>query len=177
MTEETTEELLAFFDYLWHDTQGYVYLPVEFHGKWTVFFFAWPRQRQGVVRHVLKHEAMGANVFYSPALYKRTRALKENVLGSWVLWVDFDGNAPTEWPAAGVPEPLLRVQSSLEGHEHCYWPIDTFMDASTVEERNRALAYELGADTSGWDADQILRPIHTTNQKRGLPVTLKAWRK
>lgn len=177
MTDAITEELGEFFDYMWRDTKGYVYLPVEFNGKWTVFFFAWPRQRAGVIRHVLKHEAMGANVFYSPALYERTRALKENVLCSWVLWVDFDGNAPEDWERSSVPEPTLRIQSSLDRHEHCYWLLDTPVTAAVVEERNRALAYELGADTSGWDADQILRPIHTTNQKRGLPVVVKAWRK
>ena len=33
----------------------------------------------------------------------------------------------------------------------------------------------LHADTSGWDADQILRPIHTMNHKRGVPVTVRQW--
>jgi hypothetical protein len=31
------------------------------------------------------------------------------------------------------------------------------------------------ADTSGWDADQILRPIRTTNHKRNMPVIVKEW--
>lgn len=178
MTDDVTEELGEFFDYIWGDSKGFVYLPVEYAGKWTAFFFSWPRQRSGVVRHVLKHEAMEANVFFSPAIYARTRALKENVLSSQVLWVDFDGNAPETWQeGADVPEPTLRVQSSLPGHEHVYWLLSEPVDATIVEERNRALAYALNADTSGWDADQILRPIHTTNRKRDLPVTIKAWRK
>lgn len=177
MTDHITEELGEFFDYFWEDQKGFVYLPVEQHGKWTAIFFSWPRQRAGVIRHVLRHEAEGANVFFSPAMYSQTRAVKENVLLSFVLWVDFDGNAPEDWSTMKVPEPTLRVQSSLDGHEHCYWRLDEAAPAAVVEERNRALAYELGADTSGWDADQILRPIHTTNQKRGMPVHVKAWRR
>jgi hypothetical protein len=176
MADHVTEELGEFFDYVWRDTKGYVYLPVERGGKWTLFFFAWPRQRAGIVRHVLKHEAIGANVFYSPAIYSATRAIKGNVLCSHVLWVDFDGNAPEEWPE-DVPEPTLKIQSSLDGHEHCYWLLSEPVEPEVVEERNRALAYHLGADTSGWDADQILRPPHTTNQKRGLPVQIKEWRR
>lgn len=174
--DPTSEELGAFFDYIWHDTQAYVYLPVEFEGKWTSFMFSWPRQRGAVIRHTLKWSAIKANVFYSPALYKVARPLKKDVLGSWVLWVDFDGNAPETWQGVGVPEPLLRVQSSIPRHEHCYWPLDEFLtDVSMLEDRNRAIAYTLSADTSGWDADQILRPIHTTNHKRGVPVTIKDW--
>lgn len=175
MADYVTDELGEFFDYIWRDTKAYVYLPVEFNGKWTLFFFSWPRQRAGVVRHVLKHEAIGANVFYSPALYKATRAIKDNVLLAHVLWVDFDGNAPEVWPE-DVPEPTLEIQSSLPGHLHAYWLLDEPQEPAVIEERNRALAYRLDADTSGWDADQILRPPHTTNQKRGLPVTIKEWR-
>jgi hypothetical protein len=116
---------------------------------------------------------MTANVFYSPALYKASRPVKENVLGSWFLWVDFDGNAPVSWEdldsSVSVPEPSLVIQSSLPGHE-----LDEFLtDIDLLEDRNRALAYILHADTSGWDADQILRPIHTTNHKRGMPVIVK----
>ena len=44
-----------------------------------------------------------------------------------------------------------------------------------LEDRNRAIAYVMHADTSGWDADQILRPIRTTNHKRNMPVIIKNW--
>lgn len=176
MTDHVTEELGEFFDYMWEDTRGFVYLPVEQDGRWMAYFFSWPAKREAVIRHVLKWAGVGANVFFSPALYGRTKPHKENVIGAHVLWVDFDGNAPMAWAGLDVPEPTLIVQSSLEEHQHCYWKLDTFLsDVPLLEERNRAIAYSLGADTSGWDADQILRPIHTTNQKRGLPVIVKAW--
>ncbi len=180
MTDIATDELGEFFDYIWGDTEGFVYLPIQPdpYGPtdWQGFMFQWPKQRAGVVRHVLRHAATKANVFYSPAVFKAASPKKEAVLGSWVLWVDFDGNAPESWEKLEIPYPSLRVQSSLPGHEHVYWKLEEFLDDIPVlEDRNRSIAYMLKADTSGWDADQILRPIHTINRKRDLPVVIKEW--
>lgn len=177
--DEVTDELTRFFEGIWKDTNGFVYLPIEHEGSWTKFTFQWPRQKAAVVRHTLKWSAMVANVFYSPALFKAANPEKGNVLGSWVLWVDFDGNAPTDWDSVGaevsVPKPSFIIQSSIPGHEHTYWQLNEFLDDVTkLEELNRSLAYVLHADTSGWDADQILRPPFTTNHKRGMPVVIKA---
>lgn len=179
MSDIATDELGEFFDYIWGDTEGYVYLPIqpEPYGPkdWAGAMFSWPRQKAGVIRYVLKNTALKANVFYSPAIFSVASPKKDSVLGSWVLWVDFDGNAPSTWDN-DVPTPTLIVQSSLEGHQHCYWRLDEFLtDIPTLEDRNRAIAYLLGADTSGWDADQLLRPIHTMNYKRNLPVVVKEW--
>jgi hypothetical protein len=179
MSEVATQELGEFFDYIWGTTEGFVYLPVqpEPYGPkdWQGVMFQWPKQRAGVVRHVLKYAATQANVFYSPAIFKTASPKKDAVLGSWVLWADFDGNAPEEWDS-DIPRPTLIVQSSLPGHEHCYWRLEEFVtDIAMLEDRNRSIAYMLKADTSGWDADQILRPIHTINRKRDLPVVVKEW--
>jgi len=116
--DDATKELKDFYNYMWGEGETgndptFVYLPVEHEGKWTPFMFAWPRQRDGVVRHTLKWSAIKANVFFSPALFKAANPAKENVLGSYVLWVDFDGNAPEEWaqePEEGsifIPPPTL----------------------------------------------------------------------
>jgi hypothetical protein len=163
--DDVTDELGRFFDYIWQDTRGFVYLPVEKDATWTKFMFSWPRQRNAVVRHVLKWTAQGANAFYSPAIFKAANPDKDSVLGSWVLWVDFDGNAPESWDEIDlVPDPTLRIQSSVPGNEHVYWKLDEFLaDKGVLEERNRSVAYAFKADTSGWDADQILRPLFTTN--------------
>lgn len=179
MTDLTTEELTEFFRYIWEDTKAFVYLPVEYEGKWTSYMFQWPRQVAGIVRHTLKWSAISANVFYSPALFAVGNPQRKNVMGSHVLWVDFDGNAPENWnDIEKVPAPTLRIMSSIPGHEHIYWKLDEILlDVDKLEERNRSLAYLLGADTSGWDADQILRPPFTTNHKRGKPVTIKEWSK
>jgi len=186
MTDATTEELTEFFEFMWHDTEAFVYLPVKTNdgsplGRWTTFTFSWPRQKAGVVRHVLKWTSNpDTEVFFAPGMFKTARPAKEAVLGAWVLWVDFDGNAPEDWDKvtaeSHVPRPSLVVQSSIEGHNHCYWALDEFVsNRSVLEDRNRSLAYVLHADTSGWDADQILRPIHTINRKRDMPVHVKEW--
>jgi len=179
--DDPTNELRDFYNYIWGEERigtrpTFAYLPIEFDGAWTKFMFEWPRQREAVIRHTLKWSASRANVFYSPALFKAANPQKENVLGANVLWVDFDGNAPQgEWPSE-TPPPTLIVQSSIPGHEHCYWRLSEFLDdVDVLEERNRALAYVLHADTSGWDADQILRPPRTVNHKREKPVIVKDW--
>jgi len=187
MMIDATKELKEFYNYVWGEESPtnkptFVYLPIEHESKWTPYMFEWPRQREGVIRHTLKWSAIKANVFYSPALFKAANPAKENVLGSWMLWVDFDGNAPKEWAQEAeegkifIPPPTLIIQSSIEGHEHCYWKLDHFLlDIEELEDKNRALAYVMHADTSGWDADQILRPIRTTNHKRNMPVIVKEW--
>lgn len=179
MNDIITEELLQFYEYIWSDTKAFVYLPVEYEGKWTSFMFEWPRQKLGVVRHTLKWSAIQANVFYSPALFSIANPKREGVMGSWVLWVDFDGNAPEDWSTIeNVPKPTLQIMSSIPGHEHVYWRLEELLtNVSLLEERNRSLAYALHADTSGWDADQILRPPHTMNRKRDKEVTVKEWSK
>lgn len=192
--DSSTEELGAWFDYIWGldlvaDKESFVYLPIKEddgseRGRWQAFMFAWPRQRSAVIKHVLKWNATPSlDVYYCPALFKFANPARENVRGSWVLWVDFDGNAPESWPTeltkeSPVPRPTAIIQSSVPGHEHCYWKLSEFLaDPTVLEERNRSLAYAMHADTSGWDADQILRPPHTTNRKRDAEVLVKEWSK
>lgn len=177
-------ELGEFFDYVWGDAetwgdqQVWVYLPVldRATGQFEKAFFKWPAQRRGAINWVLRNAALPVDVFYSPSLFTRANPEKKYVLGAWVLWVDFDGNAPKEWPADVAPEPTLIIQSSLPENQHCYWLLDEMVeDIDLLEDRNRALALALHADTSGWDADQILRPPHTINRKRDLPVQILRW--
>lgn len=181
MVDLATAELSDFFDYMWGTADlgknVFVYVPVKDNGEWRSFMYAWPRQKSAVIRHVLKWSATGADTYFAPALFSKARPIKDNVLGSWVLWVDLDGNAgEVDTDMHAVPKPTLRVQSSIEGHEHWYWHLDEFLkDRNLLEDRNRALTYMLKADNSGWDADQVLRPVSTINHKRGAPVTVLDW--
>lgn len=177
----SADNLLDFFKRIWKDTEGLVYLPEKDENhhfkKW---FFKWPEHAPHIVRHVLQKTAEGREVYYSPALWKQSAvenksAAKEHVLGSHVLWVDFDGNAPGSWeagspdrPAATVSAPSVRVQSSTVDRQHAYWVLDHLeTDTSVIENRNRSLAFECSADTSGWDVTQVLRPPYTTNYGYG----------
>lgn len=198
---DPTHELSEFFSTIWGDTVGYVYLPTKdaVTGEWEKYMFVWPENKSGVIQHVLHETATNKEVYFGPAIFKSLKPLKENVLGSRVVWADFDGNAPSaplsgatplsgterhpdpdgaaapaDGPGSGIPEPTLRVQSSSEGHEHLYWVLDEFnSDVSFIENTNRSIAYQLHADTSGWDANQILRPPCTRNFKRDMDVFVK----
>lgn len=185
---DAVEGLGKFYDYLWEHNEGWVYLPTKDPEteSWKKTLFEWPKHRGQIVKYTLEKSAEGKEVYVAPAMFNAPSPTKDNVKGSNVLWVEFDGNAPVEWgpqdseAADGLPvapEPSLRVCSSREGHEHCYWKLAEFdKDIEWVENVNRSLAYNLKADTSGWDANQVLRPPFTINYKHDLPVHIAAAR-
>lgn len=158
-----SEDLREFFEYIWGDVKGLVYVPTLDRGVISQTMYEWPRQKEAVITHTLKAVAEGKDAFFSPALYKSGPPKKENVLGTSVLWADFDSNVPTKFDK--IPEPTLRIQSSLKNKQHMYWKLDEFLtDVKKIEDSNRGIAYTFGADTSGWDATQFLRPPGTINQ-------------
>lgn len=184
MPAEAAEGLGAFLDSIWRDTQAFVYIATKQNGdpkSFAQYMLPWPAKRAGIIKHILSQTATGADVYYSPALYREQgRPVKDNVLGSWVQWADFDSNAPGDWTEraakAGIPEPSIRVQSSVPGNEHVYWQLNELQtNRESLEEVNRAIAYRLGADTSGWDADQLLRPPYTYNFGHKDAETRKVW--
>lgn len=87
---------------------------------------------------------------------------------SQVAWADFDDNAP-EFEGDIIPS--LIVQSSTETRQHVYWKLtEPITNIEELEQINRTIAYNFGADGSGWDANQVLRPPCTYNHKRDQPV-------
>lgn len=194
MTDQVSENLGQFFEYQWGDEPGQVYLATMEKGDpstFSQFMVEWPKQKKGIVRHVLANSAEGKDVYYCPSLFVmpedtveknqrgNTAATRANVKGSQVLWVDFDNqSAPKDWAAfaaeKGIPEPSLIVQSSVEGNQHAYWRTE-FTSVEEVESRNRALSIALGADRSGWDGNQLLRPPYTANYGYRKPNEHKGW--
>jgi AAA domain len=187
--DSPVEGLGSFFDAIYGDATGWAYLPTREmkSDTWKKVFFEWPRQRKGIIQHVLVSTAQGLDSYFAPALFKEPgRPIKENIKGSSVVWAEFDGSAPDKWTPAdegepgsgglsGIPGPSVRVQTSTDGHEHVYWRLNEFTeDIDFIEGSNRSITYTLRADTSGWDINQILRPPYTTNYKHNLPVTLVA---
>lgn len=176
MTFSSSDSIGVFFDAIWRDKEGYVYLPTAGkEGDWKKTFFEWPKHRAHIIKHVERNAAEGREVYYAPPLYKEpTKPVKENILGSYVLWADFDGNAPESWgtetpdsssgPSVASTEPSLRVQSSTPDRQHTYWVLDEFITSvPTLEAMNRSIAYTLKADPSCWDATQLLRPPGSIN--------------
>lgn len=163
---------LQFLEFIYGDAEGYCYVatktPMDTKKsvkdiRWDQEFFQWPQQSTAVEKYILE-KTETKEVYYAPALFTKPEAKKEYVKGAKVFWCEFDGKLPDS--DVGVPAPSLRIQSSVSGHEHWYWKTDRTYEATELETINRALAYSLGADTSGWDAGQVLRPISTINHKR-----------
>jgi hypothetical protein len=172
-------EIIDFLDLIYGDETGYSYIatktPVTDNRsvkdlRWKQEFFQWPEQKNQIAQFI-SDKTQTHEVFYSPALFTEPDAVKENVKGASVFWCEFDGKVPVE--LLDIPEPSIRVQSSKPGREHWYWRLDSFQLPEKLEEVNRAIAYALGADTSGWDAGQVLRPVTTINHKRDAVVTLR----
>ena len=166
------EELEQFTNLVFGDQKGYVYSPIK-NDTWIPRFFVWPEERTELHDWILTN-SLTADVYLSPVVYKERRAVKSSVKSSQVCWVEFDGDQPI----ALTPElePSALVQTSSDTHAHVYWKIDP-TDVSTLEDVNRRLAFFFKADSSGWDATQLLRPPGTLNHKyqSPLPVQLSYW--
>jgi len=64
----------------------------------------------------------------------------------------------------GMPTPTAVVESS-PGREQFYWGLSRPLPPEVGERLNRRLALVMGADRSGWDLTQLLRPPTTPNHK------------
>jgi len=164
------DDLQKFTEFLYDGLEGYVYVPVKDKTqKWNPNFFQWPEQKKELLAFIetSKHDG---DVYISPSIFKEKSSKKSSVKATNVAWVEFDGNI-SEFK--DIPEPSVIVQSSTKDHLHCYWKIPV-ATGDAVEEINRRLTYYLGADSSGWDANQVLRPPNTLNWKgiASKPVTL-----
>lgn len=172
------EELGQFFDAMYGDQVGYAYSPTKVYqedgkGKFTRYWFSWPSQREELVAHCL--EMMGTlEVYYSPALFSCEGSEKEDFLGSYFVWCDFDGNAPVE--LHGVPEPTIKIQSSESGNQHWYWKLDHFeTDITQIENISQRITYQGKADLGGWNGNRVLRPPMTIHHESAKMVSVLRW--
>lgn len=172
-------QLLDFFEKLYRDQTGYVYLGLKSptqKGEIADFsqeFYTWPEQK-GLILSRIHEESPTKEVYFGPALFTERSSKKVSVKGSYCVWAEFDGKVPddAELYAKGIPSPSIRIRSSKPGHEHWYWLTTNWLSVPEIELFNRKITYTLGADVSGWDADQILRPPGTTNHKRDEQVEI-----
>lgn len=149
--------------------EGYIYVPTldRETGKFSQTFVKVSNLSR-LEKHI-RESSVETDVYLAPAVFREPRVSKETFAGSNVVWAEFDGNSPSNFKHF----PSVVVQSSLQHHTHCYWRLDEpVTNAFDLEEINRALAFTLDSDKSGWDCTQILRPPETLNHKRGLPVEI-----
>jgi KaiC/GvpD/RAD55 family RecA-like ATPase len=177
--------LEEFCYFLYGEEVAYIHLPIKRtdpapgdrnKGYEYNFFFRWPAQKQDIIDHVERYSKF-AEVFITPGMFKERSSNVIHSHGSYVAWCDFDGNVPAleELNELGIPEPTVRVQSSIDGREHWYWRYEQFNnDISVAQGINKAICYAFGADPA-WDMGHSLRPVGTINHKRGgVPVFIKS---
>lgn len=165
-----SDDLKKYLDLVFGGLEGYVYCPVKRPDSWDTKFFEYPSQRQALEDWInTSNQDHGAHVYISPAIYSEPRATKSCVREVGVTWVEFDGTETFD--RKDLPIPSAIVQTSTSTHYHCYWKVDPSAP-EVIEDVNRRITYYLGADTSGWDVTQLLRPPSTVNRKHDLPVLL-----
>lgn len=160
------DELDVFLSTLYEGQTGWVYSPIKHRDSdpntaWAQKFFYWPNEKIALQDWILVRRE-DADVYIAPALFKEKAVKKEQVKGAQVVWAEVDGHANLD--LSKLPAPSMTIQSSTDDHVHLYWKIP-FMPGGAVEEINRRVTYGLGADSSGWDMTQVLRPPNTFNHK------------
>jgi hypothetical protein len=122
-------------------------------------FFAYPERALPAARWCLKGSDGGLESYFCAHLLTARRRTKENAAPVMALWADVDGPIPPE-----APEPSAIVETS-PGHAHVFWRLRNPICPRKAEQLNRRLTAALGADRSGWDLTQLLRPPGTLNRK------------
>lgn len=159
-------ELHDFIEFLFGGLNGTAYVAVvnpQDRTDWQQIFIPFPEELNRVEK-VIHANSETHDVYLAPVLYKSANSEKENFKCSNVVWTEFDGNAPDSEDY--FTQPSLRVCSSTSENQHVYWRLsEPLYDVNALEEINRNITYNLGADSSAWDATQVLRPPLTKNHK------------
>lgn len=172
---DQSSDLESFISFLFDGLEGYAYLAAcdrkltrEDEGFWTQQFFEYPAQREYLINTIERVNGV-YDIYLAPALYSIEDAHREYVKVTNVVWTEFDGAAP-DWSKtnAGIGIPSYRIQSGLQGHEHVYWKLrEPLEGADAIEQVTERITFNFRADSSAWDATQVLRPPDTVNHKRG----------
>jgi P4 family phage/plasmid primase-like protien len=123
-------------------------------------YFDYPNQAEQAAERTHELSEAGYNVWHCAHLLTDRRRIKENAAPITALYVDGDGANVPDW----LPKPTAIVASS-PGREQLYWRLSMPVPPEVGEKLNRRLAYAMGADKSGWDLSQLLRPPCTRNYK------------
>lgn len=123
-------------------------------------YFEYPGRAREAEEWCLRRSAVGREVYFCAHLLAARGRTKEHAAPVRALWADADGTSlPT-----GTPEPTAVVETS-PGRRHLFWRLSRPLPAREAEDLNRRLSYAVGADRSGWDLGQLLRPPGTRNFK------------
>ncbi len=123
-------------------------------------FFLYPDEARRASSWLLSEDDRGRETYFCAHLLTDRRRVKENAAPLSCLYADGDGAKPLP----GLPRPTAVVSSS-PGKEQFYFGLTKPVPPEVGEQLNRRIALAMGADASGWDLTQLLRPPGTRNNK------------
>src|SRR5215207_1180629 len=152
---------------LWHhiygDERGFLalsYVKRNPEGPFETEYFEYPERTQEAADRATKLSEAGHDVWHCAHLLTRKRRVKKNAAPMRTLYADGDGAQVPE----DLPKPSAAVKSSV-GRDQFYWALSMSVPPEIGENLNQRFAYAMGADKSGWDLTQLLRPPGTKNYK------------
>ena len=123
-------------------------------------YFEYPERLLEAEEWCLARSGEGRETYFCAHLLTKRRRIQEHAAPVLSLWADADGSCLSDH----VPEPTAVVETS-PGRHHLFWRLDRPLPPREAESLNRRLSRTIGADPSGWDLGQLLRPPGTRNQK------------
>ncbi len=124
-------------------------------------FYPYPHSAAAAEAWLLQEDDRRRETYFCCHLLTKQRRVKENAAEVLALWVDGDGaQVPPH-----LPQPTAVVESS-PGRQQYYWRLSRPIAPTQAEHLNQRLAYAIGADKSGWDLTQLMRPPGTHHHKR-----------
>lgn len=143
--------------------EGNYFFLATLHAKtkeWKEHFFKWPVKMSALEKFENEYNKEKYNIYFCNHPFQHPQRKKSFVIGSRLLWADLDEINPKDCSIV----PQIAWKSSDERYA-ALWVLDKFYDAATIEQRNKALSYNIGADKGGWDLTQVLRVPGTLNHK------------
>ena len=123
-------------------------------------FFPYPGEARRALSWLFSEDDRGREAYFCPHLLTGRRRIKENAAPLSCLYADGDGAKPLP----GLLRPTAVVSSS-PGKEQFYFELTELVPPEVGERLNKRIALAMGADASGWDLTQLLRPPGTHNNK------------
>lgn len=165
------EDTLRFLDRVWGTRPSWVDLPSKVNGHWIPFNAEWPDDRDLLARRIDSCLEDDEDVYFSVAQFaSRGRRLADTLPSPW-LWADLDRVDPV-FLDEDMLQPTIAWESS-DGRWQSLWRLDRPLPPPILAKLNRLLSYALGADKTGWDLTQVLRPPGTRNYKYDPPAEVE----
>ena len=116
-------------------------------------YFEYPKRLLEAEEWCLTRSDEGRETYFCAHLLTKRRRIQEHAAPVFSLWADADGSCLPDH----IPEPTVVVETS-PGRHHLFWRLSRPLPPREAEVLNRRLSRAIGADPSGWDLGQLLRP-------------------